>query len=42
MQVVGVGRLGRKKIWIKPFWKGKADAPILTHARRIEGQEPGA
>jgi hypothetical protein len=40
-QVCGVGRLGRRKTWIKPFWKGKADAPILTHARRIDsGEEP--
>jgi hypothetical protein len=34
-QVCGVGRLGRKLIWVKPHWKGKEDAPILTHARRV-------
>ena len=36
-QACGVGRLGRKLLWIRPFWKGKADAPILTHARKVAG-----
>ena len=40
-QVYGVGRLGRKLIWIQPFWKGKADAPILTHARKVQGGRDG-
>lgn len=34
-QVVGVGRTGRKVIWIHPFWKGAEDAPILTRPKKI-------
>lgn len=35
-QVVGVGRMGRKVIWIEPFWKGSIDAPILTRPKKVE------
>lgn len=34
-QVVGVGRLGRKVIWIEPFWRGPEDAPILTRPKKV-------
>jgi hypothetical protein len=34
-QVIGVGRRGRKVIWIEPYWKGSLDAPILTKPRVI-------
>ena len=33
-QVIGVGRSGRKVIWIMPHWRGPIDAPILVHAYR--------
>jgi hypothetical protein len=29
-QVIGVGRAGRKVIWIQPYWRGPEDAPILA------------
>lgn len=32
-QVIGVGRTGRKVIWIQPYWKGDPEAPILTKPR---------
>lgn len=35
-QVVGVGRKGRKVIWIEPFWRGPEDAPILTRPKVIQ------
>jgi hypothetical protein len=34
-QVYGVGRIGRKTIWIKPHWAGKVGAPILSRARNV-------
>lgn len=34
-QVVGVGRSGRKVIWIEPYWKGDPEAPILSRPRRV-------
>lgn len=34
-QVIGVGRTGRKVIWIEPYWRGPEDAPILTKPRRV-------
>ena len=34
-QVVGVGRTGRKVIWIEPFWRGPEDAPILAHPYKV-------
>jgi hypothetical protein len=34
-QVVGVGGLGRKVIWIEPYWRGPEDAPILTRPYRV-------
>jgi hypothetical protein len=36
-QVVGIGRSGRKVIWISPFWKGDTDAPILTRPKKVGG-----
>lgn len=29
-QVIGIGRSGRKVIWIMPYWRGPEDAPILA------------
>jgi hypothetical protein len=37
-QVVGVGRKGRKVIWVQPYWRGPDGAPILTHPKRIGDQ----
>lgn len=34
-QVIGIGRKGRKVIWIKPFWKGPENAPILTRPKQV-------
>ena len=34
-QVFGVGRMGRKVIWIEPFWRGPEDAPILTRPKKL-------
>jgi len=40
-QVVGVGRLGRKVIWIHPYWRGPEDAPILARPHKIGSQGEG-
>jgi hypothetical protein len=29
-QVVGIGRAGRKVVWIEPYWRGPEGAPILA------------
>lgn len=34
-QVIGVGRTGRKVIWVEPYWKGAEDAPILTKPKLV-------
>jgi|GEM_PF-3555887 len=34
-QVIGIGRTGRKVIWIEPFWRGPEDAPILARPYRV-------
>ena len=34
-QVIGVGRGGRKVIWVEPYWRGPEEAPILSRARTI-------
>jgi len=34
-QAYGVGRLGRKTIWIKPHWAGRSDAPILSRPKLV-------
>jgi hypothetical protein len=34
-QVVGVGRSGRKVIWVEPYWRGPEDAPILVHPYKV-------
>lgn len=39
-QVCGVGRLGRKTIFVESYWRGPKDAPILTKPKRIVGK-PG-
>jgi hypothetical protein len=36
-QVIGVGRNGRKVIWVEPYWRGPEDAPILSRPRVIGG-----
>jgi len=36
-QVVGVGRTGRKVIWIEPFWRGPKGAPIWTRPKKVVG-----
>ena len=38
-QVIGVGRTGRKLIWVQPYWRGPEDAPILVRPRRIGSDE---
>ncbi len=34
-QVVGIGRNGRKNIWIQPYWRGPDGAPIFTHPKKV-------
>jgi hypothetical protein len=34
-QVVGVGRIGRKVIFVQPYWRGPEDAPILTRPKQV-------
>ncbi|HEX8795469.1 MAG TPA: hypothetical protein VF765_31180 [Polyangiaceae bacterium] len=34
-QVVGAGRIGRKVVWIEPYWRGPEDAPILSRDRIV-------
>ncbi len=34
-QVVGIGRNGRKTIWIQPYWRGPDGAPIFTHPKKV-------
>jgi hypothetical protein len=36
-QVIGVGRTGRKVIWIEPYRKGSIDAPFLTKPKLVGG-----
>jgi len=36
-QVVGIGRNGRKTIWIEPYWRGPDGAPIFTHPKKVGG-----
>lgn len=35
-QVIGVGRTGRKVVWIEPYWRGPEDAPILTRPKLVD------
>jgi hypothetical protein len=37
-QVIGVGRSGRKVIWVQPYWRGPENAPILVRPYRIGHQ----
>lgn len=34
-QVIGIGRSGRKVIWIEPYWRGPEEAPILVHPYKV-------
>lgn len=34
-QVIGVTRMGRKVIWIEPYWRGPEDAPILARPYHV-------
>jgi hypothetical protein len=34
-QVIGIGRTGRKVIWVEPYWRGPEEAPILTRPYRV-------
>lgn len=34
-QAIGAGRAERKVIWIKPYWKGDEEAPILSRPIRV-------
>ena len=34
-QVVGVGRSGRKVIWVDPYWRGPEEAPILARPIKV-------
>lgn len=36
-QVIGIGRTGRKVVWIEPYWRGHEDAPIMVRDYRISG-----
>jgi len=38
-QVIGIGRAGRKVVWIEPYWRGPEEAPILTHPYKV-GPQP--
>lgn len=37
-QVVGIGRTGRRIIWIEPYWRGPEDAPILARPHMVGGK----
>lgn len=41
-QVIGVGRTGRKVIWVEPYWRGPEDAPILARPYKVGPNEKGA
>lgn len=34
-QVIGMGRSGRKVIWIEPYWRGPENAPILARPVQV-------
>jgi hypothetical protein len=36
-QVIGVGRKGRKIIWVEPYWRGPKEAPILMRPYKVVG-----
>jgi len=36
-QVVGIGRTGRRVVWIEPYWRGPEDAPILARPYSVGG-----
>lgn len=38
-QVIGVGRTGRKVIWVEPYWRGPEEAPILARPYRVGGPQ---
>jgi hypothetical protein len=35
-QVVGIGRSGRKVIWVEPYWRGPEEAPILSRPYSVK------
>lgn len=41
-QVIGIGRGGRKVIWVEPYWRGPEDAPILARPYRVGPKDPEA
>src|SRR5579875_2205538 len=41
-QVIGVGRTGRKVIWVEPYWRGPEDAPILARPYKVGGNHDQA
>lgn len=40
-QVCGKGRLGRKIVWIEPYWKGSDDLPIAVRSHVLESKKTG-
>lgn len=36
-QVIGVGRSGRKVIWVEPYWRGPEGAPMLVRPYEFTG-----
>lgn len=40
-QVVGLGRGGRKVIWVQPYWRGPEEAPILVRPKWVGPREDG-
>lgn len=34
-QVIGIGRKGRKIIWVEPYWRGPIEAPILVRPYEV-------
>lgn len=36
-QVIGVGRSGRKVIWVEPYWRGPEGAPLLVRPYNFTG-----
>lgn len=35
-QVCGTGRIGRKVIWVEPYWRGPENAPILARPYSVQ------
>ena len=41
-QVIGIGRTGRKVIWVEPYWRGPEDAPIMVRPYKVGSSETEA